>query len=174
MHNFSLVLHSVVTPRLVTQTLLGVNYFKQTFNDFDTSANPVALGLNTGVTSQTLLGAPNICINGFDCVGLTPPLGRIDTTGHITETMSYTSGKHTFRFGGEYRRADLDVFYQRNARGTFNFDGTQGPWAKDPQRFLQLEEPHGLPWRIRAFLVDTGRPDAGHLPHEFAVVLRPG
>jgi hypothetical protein len=132
MHNFSLVLNSVITPKLVTQTLLGVNYFKQTFNDFDTSANPVALGLNTGVTSPTLLGAPNICINGFDCVGLTPPLGRIDTTGHLTETMSYTSGKHTFRFGGEYRRANLDVFYQRNARGTFNFDGTQGPWAKDP------------------------------------------
>ena len=131
MHNFSLVLNSVVTPKFVTQTLLGVNYFKQTFNDFDTSANPVGLGLNTGVTNPTLSGAPSISINGFDTVGQTPPLGRIDTTGHITETMSYTAGKHTFRFGGEYRRANLDVFYQRNARGTFNFDGTQGPWAKD-------------------------------------------
>jgi hypothetical protein len=131
MHNFSLVLNSVITPKFVTQTLLGVNYFKQTFNDFDTSANVVALGLNTGVTNPSLLGAPNITINGFDAIGLTPPLGRIDTTGHITETMSYTFGKHTFRFGGEYRRANLDVFYQRNARGTFNFDGTQGPWSQD-------------------------------------------
>jgi hypothetical protein len=131
MHNFSLVYNSVITSKFVAQTLLGVNYFKQTFNDFDTSANVVALGLNTGVTNTTLLGAPNITINGFDPVGLTAPLGRIDTTGHITETMSYTSGKHQFRFGGEYRRANLDVFYQRNSRGTFNFDGTQGPWATD-------------------------------------------
>jgi len=132
MQNYSLVYNTVITPRLVNQLLLGVNYFKQTFNDFDTSFNPVAAGLNTGVTSPSLLGAPNITINGFDSIGLTPPLGRIDTTGHVTDTVSYTMGRHQFRFGGEYRRARLDVFYQRNARGTFTFDGTQGPWAKDP------------------------------------------
>ncbi|MCU1259308.1 MAG: TonB-dependent receptor plug, partial [Bryobacterales bacterium] len=56
----------------------------------------------------------------------------IDTTGHLTETLSYNTGAHQIRFGGEYRRAQLDVFYQRNARGTFSFDGTQGPWASDP------------------------------------------
>lgn len=132
MHNFSLVINNVITPKFVAQTLLGVNYFKQTFNDFDTGFNPVALGLNTGVTNPSLLGSPNININGFDSIGLTPPLGRIDTTGHITETLSYTTGRHQFRFGGEYRDAHLDVFYQRNARGTFNFDGTQGPWANNP------------------------------------------
>ncbi len=132
MHNFSLVYNSVITPKLVTQTLLGVNYFKQTFNDFNTGFNPVALGLNTGVTSAGLSGSPDIAIGGFDEIGLTPPLGRIDTTGHITETVSYTTGKHQYRFGGEYRKARLDVFYQRNARGTFSFDGTQGPWANDP------------------------------------------
>ena len=130
MQNYSLVFNSVITPKLVNQLLLGVNYFKQTFNDFDTSFNPVSAGLNTGVTSPTLLGAPNITINGFDAIGLTPPLGRIDTTGHINETLSYVTGHHQLRFGGEYRRARLDVFYQRNARGTFTFDGTQGPWAK--------------------------------------------
>lgn len=129
MQNYSLVFNSVITPRLVNQLLLGVNYFKQTFNDFDTSFNPVSAGLNTGVTSASLLGAPNININGFDSIGLTPPLGRIDTTGHITDSLSYSMGRHQLRFGGEYRRARLDVFYQRNARGTFNFDGSQGPWS---------------------------------------------
>ncbi len=131
MHNFSLVYNSVITPRFVSQTLLGVNYFKQTFNDFNTGFNPVAAGLNTGVTNPGLLGSPDIAISGFDEIGLTPPLGRIDTTGHITQTLSYTSGRHQYRFGGEYRKARLDVFYQRNARGTFSFDGTQGPWAND-------------------------------------------
>ena len=132
MHNFSVVVNNVITPRLVAQTLLGVNYFKQTFNDFNTGFNPVAAGLNTGVTNPGLLGSPDIAISGFDEIGLTPPLGRIDTTGHITETLSYNTGAHQIRFGGEYRRAQMDVFYQRNARGTFSFDGTQGPWASDP------------------------------------------
>ncbi len=131
MQNYSLVFNSIISPRFITQTLLGVNYFKQTFNDFNTGFNAVAAGLNTGVTSSGLTGSPDIAISGFDEIGLTPPLGRIDTTGHITETASYTTGKHQFRFGGEYRRAVLDVFYQRNARGSFSFDGTQGPWAND-------------------------------------------
>jgi Carboxypeptidase regulatory-like domain len=131
MQNYSLVYNRVITPKFVSQTLAGVNYFKQTFNDFNTGFNPIAAGLNTGVTNPGLTGSPDIAITGFDEIGLTPPLGRIDTTGHLTETLSYTSGRHQYRFGGEYRRARLDVFYQRNARGTFSFDGTQGPWATD-------------------------------------------
>jgi hypothetical protein len=131
MHNFSLVYNTVFSGHLVNQVLAGVNYFKQTFNDFDTSFNAVAAGLNTGVTNPSLSGSPDIAISGFDEIGLTPPLGRIDTTGHIDDTLTYTTGKHQLRFGGEYRRSRMDVFYQRNARGTFSFDGSQGPWAND-------------------------------------------
>ena len=131
MQNYSLVYNTVFSPHLVNQVLAGVNYFKQTFNDFNTSFNPVAAGLNTGVTSAGLSGSPDISISGFDEIGLTPPLGRIDTTGHIDETLTYTAGKHQFRLGGEYRRSRLDVFYERNARGQFTFDGSQGPWAND-------------------------------------------
>ncbi|MBV9083255.1 MAG: TonB-dependent receptor [Acidobacteriaceae bacterium] len=132
MHNFSLVYNTVVTPTLVNQLLAGVNYFKQVFNDADTSFNPVAAGLNTGVTNPSLLGAPDILIGSFDEIGLTPPLGRIDTTGHLTETLSYTAGVHQLRFGGEYRRSRGDIFYNRNGRGAFTFDGSQGPWSNDP------------------------------------------
>ncbi len=39
--------------------------------------------------------------------------------------MSYGSGVNI-------RRSRGDVFYERNARGTFNFDGSQGPWANNP------------------------------------------
>ena len=131
MQNYSVVYNTVLSARAVNQVLAGVNYFKQTFNDFETGYNPVALGLNTGVTNPTLLGAPSISINGFDSVGLTQPSGRIDTTGHILDTFTYTLGKHQLRAGGEFRRSRGDVFYQRNKRGTFSFDGSQGPWASD-------------------------------------------
>ncbi len=129
MHNFSLVYNGVVSPKFVTQTTAGVNYFKQVFSDATTGFNVVALGLNTGVTNPFLFGAPRLNISGFDNTGLTPPLGRIDTTGHLNEVMTYTAGAHTLRFGGEYRRARFDVFYERNSRGRFNFDGSQGPQA---------------------------------------------
>jgi len=36
------------------------------------------------------------------------------------------------RFGGEFRRSKVDEFYHTGQRGTFSFDGYQGPWAGDP------------------------------------------
>src|SRR3954454_6003008 len=131
MHNVSIVENAIFTPTLVNQLTLGVNYFLQTFNDVDTSINPAALGLNTGVSDPTLIGAPKITINGFDYVGATQPLGRVDTTGHITDNVTWTRGRHQLRLGGLYRRARLALFYQINKRGTFVFDGTRGPWASD-------------------------------------------
>ncbi|MGA8028554.1 MAG: carboxypeptidase regulatory-like domain-containing protein [Bryobacteraceae bacterium] len=129
MHNFSLVYNRVISPRLVAQTLAGVNYFKQVFGDANHGFDMPAIGLNTGVTNPTDFGSPNTNISGFDSTGLTPQLGRIDTTGHIDQTFTYTTGAHEFRFGGDYRRSRLDVFYDANASGTFTFDGTQGPFA---------------------------------------------
>jgi hypothetical protein len=130
-YNYSVVLNTVFTPRLVNQLVLGVNYFKQTFNDNDTSYNPAAIGLNTGVTDPALSGAPTVNISGFAIVGATQPTGRIDTVGHATDTFSYTIGRHQIKFGGEVRRAAYDVFYRSNQRGTLSFTGAQGPWASD-------------------------------------------
>ena len=128
MHNFSLVYNAVITPRLVAQTLLGVNYFKQVFDDANHGFDMASIGMETGVTDPTDYGSPYLSISGFDSTGLTPPLGRIDTTGHIDQTFTYTVGSHEFRFGGDYRYSRLDVFYDANAPGTFTFDGSQGPF----------------------------------------------
>jgi len=129
MHNFSVVNNEVITPNLAAQTLLGVNYFKQVFDDQNHGFDMPAIGFNDGVTNPTDFGSPNINISGFDSTGLTPPLGRIDTTGHIDQTLTYTVGAHTFRFGGEYRYSRLDVYYDSDAPGAFTFNGTQGPFA---------------------------------------------
>ncbi len=129
MHNFSLVYNAVLTPRFVAQTLVGVNYFKQVFDDNNHGFNMPSIGFNTGVTDPADFGSPNITISGFDEIGLTPPLGRIDTTGHIDQTFTYTTGSHEIRFGGEYRYARLDAYYDYSATGAFTFDGAQGPLA---------------------------------------------
>jgi hypothetical protein len=129
MHNFSVVYNAVISPRFVAQTLVGVNYFKQVFDDNNHGFNMDSIGFETGVTDPANFGSPAISISGFDGTGLTPPLGRIDTTGHIDQTFTYTVGSHEIRFGGEYRYARLDVFYDSGAPGAFTFDGTQGPLA---------------------------------------------
>jgi Carboxypeptidase regulatory-like domain len=160
MHNISVVETAVLTPTIVNQVTLGVNYFLQTFNDFNTGINPLSLGLNTGVTDPTLVGSPKITINGFDFVGATQPLGRIDTTGHITDGLTWTKGHHQIKAGAEYRRARLDIFYQINKRGTFVFDGTRGPWASDPSVSANLKNLSdflaGMPSNSSGALIVTG------------------
>lgn len=132
MHNVSVVSTAVFTSHLVNQLVVGYNYFLQKFNSFDTSADPLALGLNTGVTDPTLAGPPNITINGFAAVGGTQPLGRVDKTLQFTDSMTYSTGAHQIKIGGEARIAKLFIFYDSNKRGTFTFDGTVGPWASLP------------------------------------------
>lgn len=131
MHNVSVALNSTLSPRMVNNLVLGANYFMQTFNDFDTSPSPAAIGLNTGVTAPSLAGSPTINISGFATAGATQPLGRTDVTGHLTDTLSLTLGRHQLKFGGEYRHALLDIYYSSGTRGTFVFDGTRGPWSAD-------------------------------------------
>jgi hypothetical protein len=122
--NFTAVHNIAISSHASNQLLAAVGVFNQTFNDQNHSFNMPALGLNTGVTSTSLFGAPSINISGLDSTGITQPLGRKDYTGHLTDTATYVVGKHQFRFGGEYRRNYMDLQYQRNVRGTFNFTGS--------------------------------------------------
>jgi Carboxypeptidase regulatory-like domain/TonB dependent receptor len=131
--NPSLVLNSILTDRLTNQLLFGISYFNQVFHDANNSFNMNALGLNlspgANINGQPILGASNIIISGFDQVGITPPEGRNDITGHLTDVLSYEIGKHELRFGGEVRQGRIDEFYFRRSTGEFTFDGTQGPWS---------------------------------------------
>jgi len=81
------------------------------------------------IGGKPILGAPNIAITGFEQVGITPPEGRNDITGMLTDIVSFTTGSHQLRFGGEVRQGRVDEFYFRRSLGNFAFDGTQGPWA---------------------------------------------
>jgi outer membrane receptor protein involved in Fe transport len=127
--NYALVYNHVFTPTITNQLLLGVNYFNQVFNDYNNTFDMASLGL---VTGSPLSGASNLNISGFDSTGETPPEGRNDITGHLTDDFNWTVGKHQFKFGGEYRQAQLDEFYHRHGLGSFTFDGTQGPDANAP------------------------------------------
>ncbi|MGA9672016.1 MAG: TonB-dependent receptor [Terracidiphilus sp.] len=129
--NYNTVWNYSLRPALSNQLAAGVNYFMQDFADVNHSQNPLTLaGLNTGAS---LSGAPQIAINGFDSIGVTPTSGRNDIGGQIADTLSWTVGKHQIRFGAEYRREYIDLYYNWNGRGAFNFGtgGVLGPWAND-------------------------------------------
>ena len=137
--NYSLVYNRIFSPTITNQLSAGVSYFQQVFADADANFDPIGLGLDTG---SNVGGAPCLRIGpsascgalqasgiGFDPLGVTPPLGRQDITGHLDEDINWTKGAHQLHFGGEVRKAQVNEFYLEGARGTINFDGTQGPWA---------------------------------------------
>lgn len=123
--NYAVMYNHVFTPSITNQMLAGVNYFNQLFSDYSTDFDITQTGL---VTNSPFPQAPNIAITGFDPIGLTPPQGRNDITGHLTDDLAWAIGKHQLKFGGEYRQAQLDEFYHRHTQGVFNFDGSQGGW----------------------------------------------
>jgi hypothetical protein len=140
--NYSLVYNRVLTPALTNQLSAGVSYFNQVFSDADIAFDPQGLGLDTGITDPSLAGSPHLIIgpsaasvgltaggSGFDPLGVTAPSGRNDITGHLDENLAWTKGAHQFKFGGEFRQAQVDDFYQTGERGTIYFDASQGPWA---------------------------------------------
>jgi hypothetical protein len=142
--NYGAVLNSTLSSRWTNQFLFGASYFNQLFHDnnnsFDTKAMGIFLSPDATNHGQPILGAPNIVIappskggsGGFEQIGLTPPEGRSDLTLHFTDIVSYSVGKHQFRYGAEYRHGKLNEFYHRRGTGKFVFDGTAGPWAADP------------------------------------------
>ena len=171
--NYALVYNHVFTPAITNQVLAGVNYFNQVFNDFNNSFDMASLGL---VTGSTLNGAANIQITGFDPVGLTPPEGRNDITGHIVDDLNWTVGKHTFKFGGEFRQAQLDEFYHRHALGSFTFDGSQGPdqdaangdtWDTGDARIDALAD--FMSGRVKTSSIALGNPERQVFVNTFAL-----
>lgn len=125
-HNVSIVENGVLTSKLVNQLTIGVSSFLQTFNDRNQNFNTQGTGLQLGLSGILASGATKLNIGSFDYTGATAPLGRQDVTGHITDTLHYTLGRHSMKFGGEYRHANLNVGYYTNGRGSFSFDGSRG------------------------------------------------
>ena len=68
-------------------------------------------------------GLPNIALTNFQGVTDINPLRRRDQTVSVGDTMSLVHGKHTLRWGGDFRRIQLNTQTDSNARGSFTFTG---------------------------------------------------
>jgi outer membrane receptor protein involved in Fe transport len=105
--------------RMVNEARLGFNRIHITFTP-NLQVNPTDFLINDGLNQN--IGLPQISITGFNFNIGGPagfPQGRADTTIVLSDTLNYLRGKHSFKFGGEWRR-----FYNNNFNldtGTFTF-----------------------------------------------------
>jgi TonB dependent receptor len=116
---FGLNLTQVLNARLLNETRLGYNRFVQTFTPLDANFDPSSIGLVTGAQSL-----PTITISGFVSLGAPTnvPRGRVSSAYQFVDNLTWTRGAHTFKAGGEYRRAIVNSFNDTLSRGQLNFN----------------------------------------------------
>ena len=90
-------------------------------------------GLKPG--DPVVWGIPNVTLIGYSGFGDSTegPYANDNNTLQFVDNFSWIRGKHTFRFGGEYRREQFNQVGNQFARGQFTFqpNATQNPTLKN-------------------------------------------
>ena len=98
---------------------------RQTSLPFFANQNNVAGALGIQGTSQNPenWGPPNLSFTNYG--GLTDGTYSLNRnqTGDLTDTLTWSRGKHNFSFGGDYRRQQVNPLTDSNGRGTYSFNG---------------------------------------------------
>lgn len=85
--------------------------------------SPRGLGFGYDTSLEAAKGAPFLLVHGYSSVG-DPAIGPRDTVQNnyeAGETATVTAGAHTFRFGGEFRRIQLNAVQGHFSNGVFQF-----------------------------------------------------
>ena len=101
------------------------NSFDESIVPLDHTVNPTQYGLNTGVTDPRLFGFPRVSPGSeFNYMGGNSgwPLNTTPSrTFNVSDTASYTRGRHAIRFGGSFRYGDVNYFRATYGRGRIDF-----------------------------------------------------
>ena len=129
----------------VNELRFGYNRFRNSFKTADSNFNPSSIGLNFN-SGHT--GLPEIDFEGVvENLGATAfsiPRARFSQTFQLLDNFSWVRGVHTFKFGGEYRRAAVNAFNDNLERGltslnTTVFDPVSGNFVPlDPNPFVNI------------------------------------
>lgn len=96
-------------------------------------------------TSRSVLdyGLTRIIPSGYDTVGDggNLPQDRKDNTYQVSDSLAWNIGTHSMKFGGDFRRFQLNLLFDSNARGSMNFDPfytTSGPGGTGGNAIAEL------------------------------------
>src|SRR5258705_4331551 len=106
-------------PVTVNEARFGFNRFSSSSTP-NAQLNPAEFGIRNGVTQPIGLPQINVAGGGLNFGGpANQPSGRGDTTFVAADTLSWLLGRHSLKFGAEYRRFLNNNF--RQVTGSFDF-----------------------------------------------------
>jgi hypothetical protein len=118
----------VISPTVVNELRGGIagNHYATTFGiQASTAASELGLtGLGYSIPAGEAV--PNVVLAGYQGTGGTASSLGANKTIQLLDTLTWTKGKHTLKFGGDYRYLTglyTNVFASRRL-GRFNFNGS--------------------------------------------------
>jgi hypothetical protein len=122
--NLVVGLTTIVRPTLVNDMRVGYNRINST-----RASQNVDLGFLNSIGIQrgapTIQGGiPTMSIPGFANLGdpdVFQPLNRLDNDFEITDAVSWTKGRHSIKFGGDFRENYLTKDFEAFSNGAFTF-----------------------------------------------------
>lgn len=106
----------ILSPSMTNEVRAGLNRVRIDFNQSDT-ANPSAFG----ITSPSSVMPQFVISGGAEFGGIAGfPQGRGDTAFQYSDTLSWIKGRHSLKFGAEFRRFRNNNF-NAGTGGTINF-----------------------------------------------------
>lgn len=140
----------IFSPSVVNETRLGFNRIFITFNPANT-IDPTSVGLGDGLSGK--VGIPQTTLSDIGLVFGGPagfPQGRTDTTGVLSDTVSMLKGKHTLKWGGEFRRYLVASFTGNIGTLTFTTSTTPTSLFQTDQATVFAIQPNIVSSRIYA------------------------
>ena len=101
------------------------SYFRHAFL-FDQRFNhtsPRDLGFEYDTTLPVAQGPPFFIVNGYASVGdpITGPRDTVQNTFELTDSLAHIAGRHTMKFGAEFRRTQINAVQGIASNGFFVF-----------------------------------------------------
>jgi hypothetical protein len=136
----------VFSPRVVNEFRMGINRFRADYTA-DQYEPGAGLGNQFGIPNSNVTpneqNFPIFSPSNYFGIGQTRslPIFRRENTFQYIDNMSMTAGKHTLKWGGDFRRRKLTVYQTNQGNGRFNFspaftDSRQGAGGDTMASFL--------------------------------------
>ncbi|MDX1979717.1 MAG: TonB-dependent receptor [Bryobacteraceae bacterium] len=117
----------VISPRLVNDFRVGFNRFVLDYTGEGYEAGGPNLGNLIGIPNanshplHTLLPIINLATYAGLGHSRSLPIFRRSNTFQYIDNMTFTTGKHTLKFGGDVRRRQITEYQTNRGNGRFNF-----------------------------------------------------
>ncbi|HXR16737.1 MAG TPA: TonB-dependent receptor [Terriglobales bacterium] len=117
----SISLLSTLSNSMINEERFGYSRYRTSFSSLDANFNPDSIGLNFGTGKLGLPEFDFTNIENLGATGFSVPRGRTSGTYQFLDNFTWLTGRHTLKFGAEFRRAKISNFNDNLERGIFEF-----------------------------------------------------